>query len=59
MSMTVAELAELIEIVRLGVTALDFRCSEFSTLPENIGDLVYLRKLNLNGNRLTSLPAPS
>jgi leucine-rich repeat protein SHOC2 len=56
MNMTVAELAEFIEIVRLGVTALDFRCNEFSTLPENIGDLVYLKKLNLNGNRLTSLP---
>ncbi len=55
-SMTTTELAELIKIVKWGATALDFRCNEFSTLPENIGDLIYLTKLNLNGNRLTSLP---
>ncbi|WP_295614236.1 leucine-rich repeat domain-containing protein, partial [Chamaesiphon sp. GL140_3_metabinner_50] len=54
--MTTAELAELIKIVRWGITALDFRCNEFIALPENIGDLVYLTKLNLNGNRLSSLP---
>jgi leucine-rich repeat protein SHOC2 len=53
---SVAELEELIEIVKFGALALDLYGCQLEHLPENIGDLLYLRTLKFNGNRITKLP---
>jgi hypothetical protein len=47
-----AELEELIETIKFGALALDLYGCQLEYLPENIGDLVYLRTLKFNGNRL-------
>ena len=45
------------EEVPLGTTDLDLRIKRLTTLPESIGKLRALTRLNLTGNRLKELPA--
>jgi leucine-rich repeat protein SHOC2 len=53
---SVAELEELIEIVKFGAIAIDLYGCQLEQLPDNIGDLFYLRTLKFNGNRIIKLP---
>lgn len=40
----------------LKITELDLSCLELLSLPEELGNLVNLKKLDLQGNKLASLP---